>query len=471
MSQEKPVVRKTKKSSYKPMSKLNEDSLIDLRRTEKPEYSTRVFYFNTSSRARLNTSVNVWFRDHQNVMTNIGRQQRAVYKIQCRVKNEQRRVQRQLHKRKQEDLRRDLRRRHIEYTQRRVVRQFRKNAARKMAARGEKSIAAMRLEATFGAGFDPSLLVSATLSADEGLDMIEPLMKVASGLSVKSDDGVAEPGPESGKDGESRGNPPSTQTANQKVHASSSQDDSGKSAFIEAKGQDDLAMKERTTDTGSDVSHATSSSVSTASNSVTTLRPASEPDPQFPKHSTRKRSSMVSVAPREDLGAIPEVASPCPSIDKEILPERECTPSLPMNKGRVLEVQYYRSVRGTLQPLLTEPNRRVFTPPSNRARYQQVKLLRQEHQKDLSRRENIDKFFSELFSHQQTGLLASMVQRMRQADTLGRQAANRNSLDSLSKCQYLRVHDWDSKDGDKGEGDSTGSQGCDVDAADVMYHH
>ena len=71
-----------------------------------------------------------------------------------------------------------------------------------------------------------------------------------------------------------------------------------------------------------------------------------------------------------------------------------------MSSATNSQVQYYRSVRGNLQPLLTEPSRRSFPLPSGKAKYQQTKLLREEHHKNVIRRQNIEKFFTDLFTHQ-----------------------------------------------------------------------
>jgi hypothetical protein len=56
-------IKKTKKSAYKALSKLNEDSLTELKLLDKPEYTSRVFYFNHATKAQLNHHVNTWFSE------------------------------------------------------------------------------------------------------------------------------------------------------------------------------------------------------------------------------------------------------------------------------------------------------------------------------------------------------------------------------------------------------------------------
>ncbi|KAL8597112.1 hypothetical protein ACOMHN_008185 [Nucella lapillus] len=122
------------------------------------------------------------------------------------------------------------------------------------------------------------------------------------------------------------------------------------------------------------------------------------------------------------------------------------------------KVQYYRSVRGTLEPLLTEPARKAFPFPSGRAQYQQHQLLREELQKHLGRRQDIDNFFNNLFNHKTEGAKApaqdpsitgraappadpmKMLLQMRQKGP--GKASRRTSFQQLAACQYLRLNDW-----------------------------
>ena len=78
-------------------------------------------------------------------MTLINRQQRAVCKLMGRVQKDMHRVRRDEHKRKQEEIRESVNRLRLMMIKRRVVQKFRKNAADKMAARGQESLAGRRL--------------------------------------------------------------------------------------------------------------------------------------------------------------------------------------------------------------------------------------------------------------------------------------------------------------------------------------
>ncbi|KAL8598737.1 hypothetical protein ACOMHN_033301 [Nucella lapillus] len=147
MSQELPAIRKTKKSSYKPLSKLNEDHLTELKRLEKPEYASKVFFYNTAVRSQLENNVNVWFRDHQHNMALINRQQRAILNLMCRVQRDKHRVKKTGYQRKQQEIRDNMKRLQEELLQRRVIQKFRRNADKKMAARGLKSLAGLKLTA------------------------------------------------------------------------------------------------------------------------------------------------------------------------------------------------------------------------------------------------------------------------------------------------------------------------------------
>ncbi|XP_076467607.1 uncharacterized protein LOC143298611 [Babylonia areolata] len=141
------LIRKTKKSSYKPLSKLNEDNLSELKRVERPEYTSRVFFYNTTARSQLQNNVNVWFRHHQHAMSVINRQQRDVCKTMCRVQRDRHRVKRLVYQRRQQEIRANMKRMQVELLQRRVIQKFRRNADNKMAARGLKSLAGLRLTA------------------------------------------------------------------------------------------------------------------------------------------------------------------------------------------------------------------------------------------------------------------------------------------------------------------------------------
>ncbi|KAL8597110.1 hypothetical protein ACOMHN_008183 [Nucella lapillus] len=143
-AQSQPKVRKTKKSSYKPLSQLNEDRLTELSRMDKPENARRVFYCGLAHKARLRTNVNVWFRHHRHSLTLLQRQQRAVQHQMGRLQHDVRRVRREDYKRRQEEIRTTLTALQMRLLQRRVVDRFQQNAMSKMAARGEQSLLTLR---------------------------------------------------------------------------------------------------------------------------------------------------------------------------------------------------------------------------------------------------------------------------------------------------------------------------------------
>ncbi|KAK7097643.1 microtubule-associated protein futsch-like [Littorina saxatilis] len=631
MAAKLPPVKKTKKSSYKPLSKLNEDNLTELKRVDKPEYTSRVFFYNTSSRNRLVHDVNVWFRDHQHTMSLINRQQRAVCKMQSRVQKDMHRAKINGYKRRQQAMRDGMKKMQeqlaVELLQRRVIQRFRRNASEKLASRGQESISGRRLMAQRRAYLSESPDTEQPMSRQDPAAMLGSIIDFAAivaGSSEEVEDATAkvnaaeesrdtrpgsnkdtaegsltekkpvpkskrrasEPGKSSGMN---RSDLSQMQNQNKSVRRLSEPEaprpsqvcrpldlplqmsrqrspkpsaglnetsldvipevtsptetpPEGEQSTQEEKTRSEVSINSRVVEVRKDRPYSpptrkiTSGMGNTDDKKLHTTKEGShdsinhhEQPPNHPEQSVAANSNrfvsglnstpfssimeseediLNEISYARDLdepqsvsfGSVPSrdramqdaamflsvqeaisedekqgIAKGKKSMAAQIRLERKHEAR---KRAKLLDsepmVQYYRSVRGNLQPLMMEPSRRSFPLPRGKGRYQQTKLLREEQQRDLARRGDIDKFFTDLFARQigepkppaaaesdnkvsdtpKGNQLELLLRRMKKRSLGLTGSVDRNSVEQLAKCQYLRVYDWESKTKGKEEGES-----------------
>ncbi|ESO93849.1 hypothetical protein LOTGIDRAFT_153321 [Lottia gigantea] len=128
-------VAMNKRFLYKPYTMMNGDDLPELKRLEHTELADKTRSRNKMEKDRCWRDINLSFRDHQYALAGLRQEQSLVYQFMCKVQKDKRRIQRQVHKRRELEFQGKMRWERIKDMCRYVVFKFRENAQKKKQAR------------------------------------------------------------------------------------------------------------------------------------------------------------------------------------------------------------------------------------------------------------------------------------------------------------------------------------------------
>ncbi|XP_050416682.2 uncharacterized protein LOC126830350 isoform X2 [Patella vulgata] len=143
-----PVVM-NKRTAYKPYTKMYGDDMVELKRMEQAELGVKTRSRNKMEDERCWRNVNLSYRDHLYTMGSIRQEQSLVYQLMCKVQKDKRRIQRQTHRRRENEFQEKMRWQRIKSMCHFVVLKFRENVQRKREQRlKQEGLSASQIEAS-----------------------------------------------------------------------------------------------------------------------------------------------------------------------------------------------------------------------------------------------------------------------------------------------------------------------------------